>query len=57
VSRSKAVATALRHATVKDTTGAEVDLTPVVGSDANEAQSEAQSEESAEAKSEEPAEA
>ena len=57
VSRSKAVATALRHATVKDTNGAEVDLTPVVGSDANEAQSEGQSEEPAEAKSEEPAEA
>jgi len=37
VSRSKAIAVALRRATVKDTTGADVDLTPVVGRESDEA--------------------
>ena len=37
VSRSKAIAVALRRATVKDTTGADVDLTPVIGRESDEA--------------------
>ncbi|HEY5432112.1 MAG TPA: trigger factor, partial [Coriobacteriia bacterium] len=37
VSRSKAIAVALRRAAVKDTTGADVDLTPVIGRESDEA--------------------
>lgn len=57
VSRSKAIAVALRRVTVQDTTGAEVDLAQVVGRDADGTTSAASPEESAEVPAEVPAEA